>query len=477
MRLYPTLTSYGAAQTVTGSKHLIITVQDERILLDCGLFQGEGKESDALNRTWGFDPKTIDYVILSHAHIDHTGLLPKLVKDGFSGPIYCSESTKHLCEIMLLDGAHIQEADLKRINARRKKRDEEPLIPLYTMEDAVEALKFFEPIPTQKPVKVGQSTYVTLIPNAHILGSCAIHLNLIDIEGSAINFTFTGDIGRDSDLIFDGPFAFPQSDYIVCESTYGDRLHDNASDAKEQLYQLIQDICVEKNGKIIIPAFSVDRTQEIIYLLDQLAFEKRLPHIPVFVDSPLSVKATHIMAQHRDEFNPEILDYITKDGDPFGFPSLHYVSKVEDSKAINDIPSAAIIISASGMAEAGRIKHHIANNIENPNNAILIVGYSTPYTLAGQLLQGKNEVRIFGDFFAVNAEVHKMSNFSAHADYKEMLAYLSCQNPHLVKHVFLVHGDHDAMESFEAKLKNFGFPKVSPLIWGESRIMSPRKDR
>jgi metallo-beta-lactamase family protein len=466
MQIFPTITSYGAAKTVTGSKHLITTVSGETILMDCGLFQGEGKESDLLNRDWGFNPELIDFVILSHAHIDHTGLLPKLVRDGFSGPIYCNEATKDLCEIMLMDGAHIQESDLKRINQHRKRKRIPPLEALYGKDDVSNCLSQFTLVQDNMEFKIGQSTHVKLIPNAHILGSSAIHLSLINMEGKRITLTFTGDIGRDSDQILDGPFAFPPSDYIISESTYGNRLHPTAEDAKEAFFNMIQDVCVEKNGKIVIPAFSIDRTQEIVYLLDQLAFEKRLPSIPVYVDSPLSVKATHIMSKHRELYNPEILEYITKDGDPFDFPNLHYVSTVEESRAINEINSAAIIISASGMAEAGRVKHHIANNIENHNNAILLVGYATPFSLAGQLLQGKEEVRIFGDFYNVNAKIYRMANFSAHADYNEMIDYLTLNDPSTVKKVFLVHGEESVMDEFSVKLKAVGFNHVHKLERG-----------
>ncbi len=460
MQNSPTLTCFGAAGRVTGSKHLITTCSGEKILLDCGLFQGEGKEGQELNRNWGFDPRDIDFVILSHAHIDHTGLLPKLVKDGFNGVIYSNSSTRDLCHIMLADSAHIQESDLKRVNRRRTEKNLDTIEALYDVSDAENALEKFQVIQDNIEFSVGSNTKAMLIPNAHIIGSSAIHITLQSDQSTPIKLTFTGDIGRPDDQILAGPFPFPQSDYIISESTYGDRLHEPAADAKETFFNLIQKICVEKQGKIIIPAFSIDRTQEIIYILDQLAFEKKLPHIPVFVDSPLSLKATQIMELHRDQFNPKILEYITKDGDPFSFPNLHYVSKVEDSKAINDIKTAAIIISSSGMAEAGRIKHHIANNIENPLNAILIVGYATPYSLAGQLTSGKQQVKIFGDEYQVCAEIHRMNNFSAHADWKEMVTYLSCQDPKLVKKVFLVHGEENTLGAFKSHLINAGFNNI-----------------
>lgn len=469
MQISPTLQSFGAAATVTGSKHLVTTVTGEKILLDCGLFQGEGKDSDEKNRNWGFNPREIDFVILSHAHIDHTGLIPKLVRDGFRGPIYCNAATFDLCEIMLMDGAHIQESDLRFINEKRSRKGLEPLDPLYTKDDVADTLPYFEICDNFTSFQVGQSTHVQFIPNAHILGSVAIHLSLVNIEGERVTLTYTGDIGRENDRILDGPHPFPKSDYILCESTYGDRLHPQEGNDLVTLERLARRICVEQKGSIVIPAFSVDRTQEIVYLLDELAFEGKLPQIPVYVDSPLSVKATNIMSKHRDNFNPEILAYIEKDGNPFDFPHLHYTSTVEDSKAINADLVPCIIISASGMAEAGRVKHHIAHRISDPKNAILLVGYATPYSLAGQLIQGKEEVQIFGDTYQVKAEIHRMSGFSAHADYQEMLHYLKrSAKPAETKKIFLVHGQWEAMSHFKGVLNGSGFKDVVPCEWGKT---------
>lgn len=471
MLQHPTYTCHGAAQRVTGSKHLITSSLGTNILLDCGLVQGEGAEGDALNRHWGFDPRTIDCVILSHAHIDHTGLLPRVVRDGFSGPIYCNSATKDLCDMMLLDSAHIQESDLNRVNKRRVARGEAAIEPLYTEKDVVRTLGQMEIVEDEAWFQIDETCKFQLIPNAHILGSGCIHLSLQSIDNKTITLTFTGDIGRPNDQILEGPFPFPQSDYIICESTYGNRLHLPSEDAKEPLLALIQHICVEKQGKIIIPAFSIDRTQEIIYLLDQLEHEDKLPSIKVYVDSPLSVKATQVMSIHRESFNPQILDYISRDGDPFAFQNLHYVSKLEESKAINDEKQPSIIISASGMADAGRVKHHIANNIENPNCAILLVGYASPRSLAGQLIEGREEVKIFGDLHRVKAEIHRMDNFSAHADWQEMCDYLLCQDPRKVKKIFLVHGEPSGMASFETKLNHIGFTDVEPAKMGVSHTL------
>ncbi|MCC7297352.1 MAG: MBL fold metallo-hydrolase, partial [Bacteroidia bacterium] len=294
-----------------------------------------------------------------------------------------------------------------------------------------------------------------------ILGSVSINLTLMRNNGLPVRLTFSGDIGRPGDDILVGPDAFPQADYIICESTYGDRLHSPKSDSEAQLLEIVQNTCIRNRGRIIIPAFSVGRTQEFVYLLDQLMHEKKLPHINVYVDSPLSVQATAIMNAHKEEFNPEILEYITRDGDAFNFPGLKYISKVEDSKAINTSEEPCIIISASGMAEAGRIKHHIANNISDRKNTILIVGYATPDSLAGRLRGGTEIIRVFGSEHPVLANVEVMDNFSAHADWKEMIQYLSCQNKEGVKEIFLVHGNENALGAWKSRLLNEGFKKVT----------------
>jgi metallo-beta-lactamase family protein len=454
------ITFYGAAGRVTGSKHMLTTNDDERILLDCGMFQGEGRDGDTLNRHFGFNPSALDCVILSHAHIDHSGLLPKLVKEGFRGPIYCNDATRDLCGLMLMDSAKIQKSDLKRVNKRRQKRGEEPLQSIYDEQDVLETLKLFTTARNEQWFKVGKNCRAYFSPNAHILGSVAISLEWLT-DGNSRTITYTGDIGRPGDTILQGPNAFPPSDYILCESTYGDRLHPPAEDAEIRLLQLVAETCVEKQGKIIIPAFSIDRTQEIIYMLDRLAFQRKLPNIKIYVDSPMSVEATAIMNRHREEFNKDILDYITRNGNPFDFPNLHYVAKVEESKKINDEQVPSIIISASGMAEAGRIKHHIANNIGNSNNTILLVGYATPDSLAGRLRDGVNPVRIFGEEYPVIARIAAMPYFSAHADYAEMIQYLSCQRKQDVKGIILVHGDQQALVAWKDRLLKEGYANVN----------------
>ncbi|MGL4629864.1 MAG: MBL fold metallo-hydrolase RNA specificity domain-containing protein [Leadbetterella sp.] len=448
---------FGAAQRVTGSKHLITSPDGMNILLDCGLFQGINTSEDNLN--FGFNPIDVDVLLLSHAHIDHAGLIPRLVKKGFRGQIYCTAATKSLCDVMLRDSARIQEKDLQRVNERRTKRGEEALEELYDEMDVDMAMDHFEVIQLEKSFFLDENTKVTFYNAGHVLGSAGIYIEFLHVNKET-NIYFTGDIGRPNDKILLPPSPFPQADYIICESTYGDRLHDTEVDMKARLLEIVNHTCVYKGGKVIIPAFAVDRTQELIYALDQLASEKRLPRIPVFVDSPLSVNATQIMKSHKEDFNPEILDYISKDGDAFGFDNLHYVTEVNESKKINTYHMPCIIISASGMAEAGRIKHHIYNNIENSRNTILIVGYCSSNSLGYAIKSGQKTVKIFGDEKAVNAEVVVMDSFSAHADRNEMIDLLKCQNPKKVKKLFLVHGELETQEAFKGHLEEAGFTNV-----------------
>ena len=365
---YMKIQFFGAAQRVTGSKHLITTNKGTKILLDCGLFQGIG--TTELNLQFGFDPKEVDFLILSHAHIDHTGLVPRLVRKGFKGTIYATPATKDLCEIMLMDSAHIQEKDLERINKRRIGRNEEPYELLYNADDVEAALKLFKTVDYHTPFYLEEGVRVEYFDAGHLLGSAGIHLTFEEEHHNKTLF-FTGDIGRPNDKILRSPEPFPQADYILCESTYGNRLHEPEADMKTHLLRIVYQTCIEKKGKLLIPAFAVDRTQELIYALDQLAHEGLLPKIPVYVDSPLSVKATMVMKNNEECFNPEILAYVKHDGDAFGFENLHYISDVMESKALNDSKQPCIIISSSGMAEAGRIKHHIKNNVEKPSTTIL----------------------------------------------------------------------------------------------------------
>ena len=450
---------FGAARTVTGSKHLITTEKGTKILLDCGLFQGI--QTDEFNQHFGFKPAEVDYLVLSHAHIDHSGLIPRLVKQGFNGSIYCTSATADLCRVMLLDSAHIQEKDLERINRRREKQGRPLLEELYDSEDAAKALNLFKTVRYGQPFFLGENNEVEVVLTdaAHLLGSAAVHLTIPD-AGTFKQLTFTGDIGRPEDRILRKPDVFPQADIIICESTYGDRLHEKETDMHAHLLEIVHETCVVRRGKLIIPAFAIDRTQELIYALDQLSSSGKLPQIPVYIDSPLAIRATKIMKEHDECFNPEILEYIEKDGDAFAFPYLHYISSADESIALNDKKEPCIIISASGMAEAGRIKHHIKNNVGDPKSTILLVGYASSNTLAGALKRGDREVNIFGERFEVRCQVSSMDSFSGHGDYNEMLEFLSCQNPERVKSVFLVHGEYETQVSFKLKLEKAGYKDV-----------------
>lgn len=448
----------GAARQVTGSKHLITTEQGTKILLDCGLFQGINTQE--LNQNFGFDPAEVDFLLLSHAHIDHAGLIPRLVSQGFRGPIYCTDATADLCSIMLMDSARIQEKDVERINERRQKRGEAALESLYEVADVEQTLALLTPVAYNQTFWLNTNEVsVTFTDTGHILGSAAVHLGIRE-NNNTKRISFSGDIGRPNDKILRSPQPFPQADVLICESTYGDRLHEPEPDMKAHLLRIVRDTCVVRGGKVIIPAFAVDRTQELIYALDQLAEAGLLPRIKVFIDSPLAVKATAIMKAHEDCFNPKMLAYIKKDGDAFAFPNLVYVSEINQSKAINDLREPCVIISASGMAEAGRIKHHIKNNINDPNSTILLVGYCSPNSLGGALKRGDEMVQIFGENHAVRARVEVMDSFSAHADYEEMIDYLACQDPARVRQLFLVHGDYDTQLSFKQKLTKVGFKDV-----------------
>lgn len=453
------ITFHGAAKTVTGSKHLLTLKSGKKVLLDCGLFQGLGKETDKYNATLGFDASEVDVMILSHAHIDHSGLIPKLVKEGFQGQIFCTPATKDLAQILLEDSATIQRDDTKFINKKRAKQGLPPVLPLYDIEDAVKSFGFFSEKEYGNWFEVIEGVEAMFSDAGHIIGSAVVNLKIT--EGKEItHLTFSGDVGRYRDIILRSPSAFPLADYIILESTYGNSLHDEIHNTTDTIHEWIQKTCVQKKGKLIIPAFSVGRTQELLYSLNQLSLEKRLPKIPVYVDSPLSFEATHVIKKYPQYFNQRIRKILEIDEDPFDFPGLHFIKTVDESKALNDNKQPMIIISASGMADAGRIKHHIANNIGGENNTILLVGYCEPHSLGGKLMNGVKEVRIFGDFYKVIAEVGSMRSMSAHGDYDDLCQFLACQHPQFVKTLFLVHGEPDVQNDFKQRLLRKGFSDV-----------------
>jgi len=449
----------GAAKTVTGSMHLI-EANGKKFLLDCGLYQGKRKIAFEINRTFDlFDPKEIDFVILSHAHIDHSGNLPTLVRKGFEGNIYSTFATKDLCSVMLRDSGHIQEKDVEWVNKKRIKQHKNPFEPLYTVEDAVATLNHFVGINYHREFEISEGIKVTFFDAGHILGSASILLKITE-EGKTTLLGFTGDLGRPNLAILKDPEKLPNVDYLITESTYGGRDHDNPKDAEDILASVVNK-AVERRSKIIIPAFSVGRTQELVYALNNIFTEKRAEEIPVYVDSPLSVNATEVFRIHPECFDNETAEYIVRHRDPFGFNKLHYISDVEDSKRLNEIGGPMIIISSSGMVEAGRILHHLRNNIENPKNIVLMVGYSAQHTLGRKLIEHEPVVKIFGDEFEVRAEVIVMNSFSAHADAKELLDYVNQFDKSRMQRIFIVHGDEDQQKIFYERLKSVGFKYIS----------------
>ncbi|UKJ07736.1 MBL fold metallo-hydrolase RNA specificity domain-containing protein [Solitalea lacus] len=453
------ITFHGAAQNVTGSKHLISTRSGKQILLDCGMFQGGGAETEGLNSHFGFNPQEVDTLILSHAHIDHCGLIPRLVKEGFSGKIYCTPATIDLTKLLLQDSARIQDADISFINKKRKREGRQLLIPLYTLKDVEACFDQFVPINYGKWFRIDNEVEVLFTDAGHIIGSAAVHLNIRE-EGEQIRITFSGDVGRYGTEILRSPQSFPQAQYIILESTYGNTLHDDAAPAERDLLHYIKHTCFKKGGKLIIPAFSVGRTQELLYLLNNLENAGELPPIDTFVDSPLSERTTRVVKSYPEYFNEDVESILKYDKDPFDFKGLHFVEDLEESKALNFRKEPCIIISASGMAEAGRVKHHIANGVGNEKNTILFVGYCEPNSLGGRLLNKPEVVHIFGTKYLVKAEVGKIDSLSAHGDYKDLSKFLSSQDPSKVKEVFLVHGEYEVQREFKEKLQLQGFNHV-----------------
>jgi len=452
----------GAARMVTGSAHLLTLDDGYKILMDCGLAQGKGEHIWDLNNTWKFDVKEIDCMILSHAHIDHSGRIPQLVKDGFKGQIHCTHATRSLCSIMLMDSAKIQERDVEwynqKLRKKRKKNHQDFRRALYKVDDVKPAMDRF--------IGYGYNNWFTIKPGVevifkdqgHILGSASVTLR-IKKGKKTTTFGFTGDIGRPQRPILRDPQSMPPVDYLICESTYGDRDHETLPAQSHTFLQILKEACLVNKGKLIIPAFSIGRTQEIVYMMDKMETAGLLPKIPVYVDSPLAVNATHIYGTHPECYDEDLQNYLLDDPDPFGFNSLKYVRSVAESKQLNTMKKPAIIISSSGMMNAGRIRHHLYNNIENPKNTFLIVGYCSPDTAGGMLKNGIEELKIFGEIKKVNATIKTMDSFSAHADRGEMLDFLKNQKK-TVKKIYLVHGEYEPQLAFKKYLEKAGFSDI-----------------
>ena len=451
---------WGAAQTVTGSMHLL-KVNGYNILLDCGLYHGPRKEAFERNRNFPFDITEIDVLIVSHAHIDHTGNIPTLVKQGYQSPIWATTATRDLCAIMLRDSAYIQESDVKYVNKRRARQGKTLFEPLYTQEDALEALTLFQSVGYNRPFEPVPGVQVHYRDAGHVLGSASVTLD-IDDNGKHKRLVFSGDIGRKNLPILRDPQPVDKADFIIMESTYGQRFHESPGKARADLKQAVLE-AVDKNGKVIIPSFAVGRTQEIVYALHQLLEENQIPNIDVFVDSPLAVNATEIFRLHPEVYDRETMDFLaeTNSRDPFGFEGVKYIRSVEESKALNDYQQPAVIISASGMCESGRILHHLKNNITDKRNTVLFVGYQAENTLGRKIVEGQPVVPIFGEEYEVKAKVLKIEGYSAHADHNGLLAWLqAAQERGNPQQLFLVHGEVDSANALAEAAREQGIPKV-----------------
>ncbi len=452
------VTFYGGVRTVTGSMHMVEN-RDTRMIFDCGLFQGRREEFYRRNANFPFDPATIDFCVLSHAHIDHSGNIPNLVKNGFGGRVITTKATKDLCSTMLPDSGYIQEEDAKFVTKIHKRKGLPPVKPLYTREEAEESLGSIEGHPYRVPITLDGGIRVTFYDAGHVLGSATPLIEVPDGD-STVKIGYAVDLGRKHIPILKDPEVPPEIDYLFLESTYGGRLHSSIDEAKDRLAQVVGST-VDRGGKIIIPSFALERTQEIAYFLSQLLAEDRIPDIPVYVDSPLAVNVTKIFRRHPECYDEEMNETLENGADPFGTGRIQYITDVEQSKQLTFDDRPMVIISASGMCEAGRILHHLRNNIEDPKNTVLIVGYMAKNTLGRRIVEKHERVKIFGEEHALRADVEVMNAFSAHADRKNLLDY-ALRLKDQVKKIFIVHGDEDQSEKLHELLLEHGLPSHFP---------------
>ena len=455
---------WGAARNVTGSRHLL-GYGAKRVLLDCGMFQGRRQESTRLNSKLPFDARSLDAVVLSHAHIDHSGILPVLAKDGYRGPVFCTKATADLLPVMLRDSAYIQEKDAHWLN-KRLGHGEKRVEPLYSIDDVETLLGCVEGISYAREFRVIDGIDCVFRDAGHILGSASVHLDCAQAGADPLRLVFSGDLGRDHLPILRDPVPLETADVLIVESTYGNRLHEEILGIEERLGKIVRRT-VDRGGKVIIPAFAVGRSQEIVFELHQLMVGGEIPAIPIYIDSPMTLKASHVFAQHRECFDEETWEFIKSGEDPFGFDRMHYVESVEESKDLNNRREPCVIISASGMAEAGRILHHLKNNVGDPRNTILIVGFQGEHTLGRRLEDGAKEVRILGEIYEVRAEVKALHAFSAHADRDDLLAWVGGAKKQPRK-IFVVHGEEAASLSLAAALEKQGTAEVIVPSYGES---------
>jgi metallo-beta-lactamase family protein len=462
------ITFYGAARTVTGSQHMV-EVNGTRILLDCGLYQGKRSEAYERNKNLPFDPKSVDVMVLSHAHIDHSGNIPNLVNGGFERDIICTYATRDLCATMLLDSGHIQERDVEFVNKRRVRRGEPPVEPLYTQEEAADSLNYFVGQGYNHARTIAPGVTLTFIDAGHMLGSASVILDIEDREAKRdVRLVFSGDIGRVGLPIIRDPQLVDSADVLIMESTYGDRLHPPYEDDAKHMERIIDDT-VLRGGVVLIPAFAVGRTQQLVYTLHQLALKGDVPDIPIYVDSPLAIDVTGVYRQHPECYDTEIQQFMqgARLTDAFGFGRLTYTRTTEESKKLNFLQGSAVIIAASGMMEAGRILHHLKNHIEDPRTTVLVVGWQAENTLGRRLVEGEKEVRIFGEAYQNRAHVEVLNGFSGHADRDELIVWAGAikQKP---RQTFLVHGEEKpAFALAEALKQRYGLTLNVPE-WKQS---------
>jgi metallo-beta-lactamase family protein len=456
----------GGAQTVTGSQ-ILVKVNGKTILLECGLFQGRREESYEKNHNFSFDPSEVDCLVLSHAHIDHSGNIPNLVKHGFKGSIYATPATVDLCKIMLRDSAFLQEKDIEWVNIIRRRHHQPELEPLYSRHDVECAMDSFVGIEYDKLFTVAPGVEAAFRDAGHILGSAGVHLEITE-NGRTYKVGFTGDIGRPNLPLTNDPNVLRELDLLIMESTYGNRLHGSYSDVEDELAQIVCETAAA-GGKVIIPSFAVGRTQHLVYVLHKLFNNNRIPDMPVFVDSPLACDATDVFRAHTEDLDRETKRVFLNDHeDPFGFRRLTYVHDVEESKKLNSLAFPHVIISGSGMAEGGRILHHLRNNIHNPKNLVLFVGYAAKNTLARKIIDGEKVVKIFGEEHTVKCKIRVMDAFSAHADRRDLLDYVSLNSPERLKNIFLVHGEPDQALPLKDGLRSKGYENVHFPAPGET---------